>query len=67
MEYNTRSETTIEYASTDHLLHENRILRKVIQEKDQEIANLKYQLELKAKYQGMLEIETKTVCRPYGI
>jgi hypothetical protein len=58
MEHNIRSDSSIETVNSEHLLHENQLLRKVIREKDQEIVNLKHQLELKTKYQGMLEIET---------
>lgn len=58
MEHNVRAESSFETLDSDHLLHENRLLRKIIKEKDQEIVNLKHQLELKTKYQGMLEIET---------
>lgn len=66
METTIKHDSSIEFLDSDHLNHENRILREMIKEKDQEIINLRHQLELKTKYQGMLEIEHKQNCPPYG-
>jgi len=65
METTINHESSIEFMDSDHLVHENRILRKVIKEKDQRIAYLEHQLELKSKYQNMIGIK-EPACPPFG-
>lgn len=66
METTINHETSFEFLDSDHLMHENRVLRKVIREKDQRIADLEHQLELKSKYQDMIKPSHRTHIPPYG-
>lgn len=46
METTITNDNSIEFLDSDHLSHENRLLRKMLKEKDQEILKLKYENEL---------------------
>ena len=57
------SSSFVEFFDSDHLVHENKILRKMLREKDEEIFKLKTKIELINVYSKVNRVERNP---PFG-